>query len=193
MKCILLIFSVLLCGIELQAQDRRRAIMRAVRNPASLTSSGAWQNTVDPSVLTFSVGTSSGNGQAVKIVANSSGTVTKLRWHFAGRLTSTIKLALYSDAAGSPNAPLVSGSAVSPVNDDSPGYIEVTGLSQAVVSGTTYWIAIAHADNALTYSYNPLGGARVYHLGTEDISLFPKNPYAADGADAVQFAAGMFK
>ncbi len=154
---------------------------------------GDWQDTANPANVPFTTGTSSGNGVAVKIVANSSGIVSKLRWYFAGRLTANIKLALYTDSGGSPDVPIASGLAASPVNDGSSGYIELTGLSQPVFNGVTYWIAIAHDNNALTYAYNPVGGDRAYHLGGEDMFFFPENPYVPDGSDTALFVAGMFK
>lgn len=184
----LITLSLLLSLVTLESADRRRALLKQ----GAAAGGPAWQDNGDPSTTTLTIPSDSAVGLAVKLVANSSGTVTKLRWHFAARVTANIKLALYTDSSG-PDVPLCSGTAASPVNDGTAGFIEVNGLSQAVTSGTTYWIAVSTENGSLTYSYAASGGDRNYHLTTEVYAAFPKNPYATEGSDNVLHIAGMYK
>jgi hypothetical protein len=115
------------------------------------------------------------------------GTVTKLRIKLGDctGISGNIKLVLYADAGG---APLASGT-VAYTGADSNAYVEVTGLSYSISSGT-YKIAF-EADVATTYLKTASAGVGYY--ASQAYSGVPVNPLPSSaGASGEYYLLGLY-
>ena len=104
--------------------------------------------------------------QAVK-----SGTLKSIRVYFYGSNGVGVKVAIYSDNSGSPNALLASGSAKC-----NAGWNTISVSDVAIVSGTYYWLGHVFQPDKYSWIYaKTSGGTALYKTATYSSFTFP-NP-----------------
>ena len=112
---------------------------------------------------------------ACRFQAPASGTVTDMSFYTedVGSDENGIDLAVYSDNANAPDAPL--GYATTP-DVGGLGWYNATGLSVTIVSGTYYWLAACQSAEGYTYRCKYHDGA-VNQTATGAAGKPPSNPF----------------
>ncbi|MCY1031023.1 Ig-like domain-containing protein [Corallococcus sp. BB11-1] len=115
-------------------------------------------------VLTASDFENAGVAAAFSYVASATGTVTRLRLYVDGQSTATtLQLGLYANGSGTPGA-LLKSCTVATVTANAWNVCDIT--SQAVTTGTTYWLAVL----------GPSGGGNVYWRHTSGTGSYKVQP-----------------
>ncbi|QSQ26704.1 hypothetical protein JY651_18000 [Pyxidicoccus parkwayensis] len=157
-----------------QGSHTVRAVAVDTGNPAASTSSATVSITVSSAAPTALVGNTTvlttsdfehaGVAAAFNYVASATGNVTRLYIYVDGQTAATsLQLGLYANGSGTPGA-LLRSCTVAPV---APGAWNVcTITSQAVSSGTTYWLAVL----------SPTGGGDIYWRQTSGTGSYKVQP-----------------
>ena len=129
----------------------------------------AWDHTQSPSYF-----------QLERFQAALSGTLKSIRVYVTG--SENVKVALYSDNAGSPNALLASSGSTAVVS----GWNTISISDVSIVSGTYYWIG-HNTDNYYLQAYGS-GGKALYKSATYSSFTFPNPAGSGFTSDTWRFA-----
>lgn len=114
-----------------------------------------------------------------KYVAAASGTITQVFIYCRGNTgTATpLLLGMYADSAGTPGALLGLSNSLTIPNGQAAGWIECDMTAAvAIVSGTTYWVAMSDNGGSATFAYGTSGG-----VGSGRGGFGLPNPYGVPG------------
>jgi len=113
-------------------------------------------------------------------VASGSGTLTNFYAYFRKNDSTTngdsVKVALYTDSGGSPNAPIAGSNIELTATSTTKNWYN-NAISGSITNGNTYWTAITcvYENNHPSYfGYTSVSGSK---RAASDYSTFPQNPY----------------
>lgn len=139
---------------------------RRLTNPPYWKAAGVSRNNVRMPSDTFTspiegkLTLADGQKEATRFTASANGTINSI-WVLAqGSATSTAtNVALYSDSSGEPGSQLASVTLQLTDETGRPTWAIGTGLSQAVTSGTVYWVVVDHTEGVCYLPYCTVANA----------------------------------
>lgn len=120
-----------------------------------------------------------------KFTAPANGTVTEIGWYNPNATEeANFTVAISEDVAGKPEHVLAVSAATA--KGTGAGWKKVDGFTQAIVSGTAYWLGVCQLDTTTqtNIDINATGGTALYNSGTS----IP-NPYVSGGVDLTYLMA----
>ena len=130
--------------------------------------------------LSWNASQSSGYFELEKFQAVAAGTLKSIRVYFAGG-SGNVKVAIYSDSSGSPNALLASATAAC-----SAGWNTISVSDVSIVSGTYYWLA--HITDCGFLRAVSSGGVAKYKFTSYSKFSFPNPAGSGFSSDDCTYA-----